>query len=287
LNPTNPESEDREWIAHAWLNIVRKSLGSPTRNLGFEESPAISRTTVSSPAVIQPLAQLNDGKPYADQVKPFNFLLTCHVKGLGHPVGTDPERFHLIAPYDNNPTRWLKLDWINQYTGKTYRITTAGYHGSRNTARVKTIGDVLSEYEFHPEAKCADTDGIPCSKQTIGLLERRHIRVEQIKYIGKESNALEDVESGLIHSEQSVYTEYPDPRRDEWQIRTLPLIKNAPLLTLVKISGMSPSALKEIRAERARPHRRNQELLTNIAKGFAKKNARPRTGGNNHAVQEP
>jgi hypothetical protein len=86
--------------------------------------------------------------------------------------------------------------------------------GSRQTARVKTYGDVLHNYEFHPESKCADADGKPCSKQTSGLLQRRHIRVDQIKYIGKEPNSLEEVESGPIHSEQNVYTEYPEPRRD-------------------------------------------------------------------------
>jgi hypothetical protein len=180
------------------------------------------------------------------------------------------------------------MDWIDQYSklGKTYRITTVGHHGTRSTARVKTYGDVIQEYEYHPESKCADPNGIPCSKQTIGLLERRHIRVEQIKYIGKESNALEDVESGLIHSEQSVYTEYPDPRRNEWQTKTLSVIKDAPLLKLAKMSGMSPSALKEIRAERARPHRRNQELLTRIALKLANKDASPRKECKGYAVQK-
>jgi hypothetical protein len=67
------------------------------------------------------------------------------------------------------------------------------------------------EYEYHPESKCDDVNGNPCSKQTIGLLQRRHVRIEQIKPIGKESNSLEEVESSLIHAEQSVYTEYPDP----------------------------------------------------------------------------
>src|SRR5437899_1222240 len=81
----------------------------------------------------------------------------------------------------------------------------------RQTARVKTYREVLREYEFHPESKCADADGKPCARQTIGLLQRRCIRVEQITPIGKESNSLEDVESGLIHSAPSVYTEYPDP----------------------------------------------------------------------------
>lgn len=273
LNPTDPESEDREWIAHAWLNMARRSLGLPTHDLGFEHAPAISRTTVSSPAVIQPLAKLNEGKRYADQIKPFNFLLTCHVKGLGHPVGPAPAHFHLIAPYENNPTRWLKLDWINQYTGKTYRITTAGYHGSRNTARVKTIGEVLSEYEFHPEAKCADLDGKTCGKQTTGLLQRRHIRVEQIKYIGKESNSLDEVESGLIHSAQNVYTEYPDPRRDDWQINTLPALKGIPLNVLVKEckGKLSRRALIDLRAGRSRPHPKNQEKLAEIVKKLANK----------------
>jgi hypothetical protein len=44
--------------------------------------------------------------------------------------------------------------------------------------------------------------------QTVGLLQRRHVKINQIKCIGKESNSLENVEEGLVHSEQSVYTEY-------------------------------------------------------------------------------
>ena len=59
--------------------------------------------------------------------------------------------------------------------------------------RVKTYGDVVTGYEFHPEAKCADALGNPCDRQTTGLLQRRHIKIDQIKCIGKESNSLEDV----------------------------------------------------------------------------------------------
>jgi hypothetical protein len=90
---------------------------------------------------------------------------------------------------------------------------------------VKTYGEVLREYEIHPESKCADASGKPCSKQTVGVLQRRHIRIDQIKYIGKESNNLEEVEAGLHHSAENVYTEYPDPRRDEWQRKILPALK--------------------------------------------------------------
>ena len=264
LNPTDPESEDREWIAQVWLDIIRRALELPTRIPAFEHSPAVGRVTTSSPAVMRPLTNLNKGKQYADQIKPFNFLLTCHVKQLGHPIGADPERFHLIASFELDSRRWLKTDWIDQYTGKRYRITTAGHYGTRQAARVKTYGDILREYEFHPEAKCADADGNPSGKQTIGLLQRRHVRIEQIKYIGKESNLLEDVESGMIHSAQSVYTEYPDPR--EWETKILPALKKVPLPHLVKMSGMSRRALMDLCAGRSRPHRKNQERLASIVR---------------------
>jgi hypothetical protein len=34
-------------------------------------------------------------------------------------------------------------------------------------------------------------------------------------YISKASNKLEEIESGMVHSAQSVYSEYPYPRREE------------------------------------------------------------------------
>ena len=189
---------------------------------------------------------------------------------FGHPAGTDPQQFHLIAPYQSDPREWTKMEWIDQYSksGKTYDITTAGHHGTRNTARVKTYDDVLEEYEFHPESKYADTNGNPCIKQTFGLLQRRHIRIDRIQYIGKESNALEDVNAGLVHTEQSVYTEYPDPRRDEWQTKTLPILQQIPLNFLVESCAgkLSRRAVIDLRAGRSRPHPKNREMLTDIAK---------------------
>ena len=65
---------------------------------------------------------------------------------------------------------------------------------------------MLREYEFHPEAKCADSSGAPCSKQTIGLLGRRHVAIDSITYIGKESNRLEEVEEqSLLDPERRVH----------------------------------------------------------------------------------
>lgn len=266
LNPTDPESEDRGWIAQVWLRMIRNALGKRVQNPDFLHQPAVGRTSITSPAVMRPLGKLNDGKTYVDKIKPFNFLMTCHVKPFGHPPGTDAERFHLIAPYEADSREWLKMIWTDQYSGNDYIITTTGHHGNRHTARVKTYGEVLREYEIHPESKCADASGKPCDKQTIGLLQRRHVQIDLIKYIGKESNSLEEVEGGLVHSAESVYTEYPDPRRDQWQTKIVPALKAIKLSILEKESGLSRRMLIKARTGRARPHRKNQELLAAIVR---------------------
>jgi hypothetical protein len=124
----------------------------------------------------------------------------------------------------------------------------------------------VAEYQFHPEAKCADSFSNPCGKKTVGLLKRRHIKIDIVKFIGKESNSLENVAEGLMHSEQNVYTEYADPKRDEWTIKTWPALKQVPLGKLVKecLGRLSRRELIELRAGRSRPHRRNRELLVSI-----------------------
>lgn len=264
LNPTDPEASDRNWTAAVWDSIIRKTCGLKVEKLPFSHLPAIGRTTVSSPFLMKSLESLNAGKPYAEQIKPFNFLLTSHVLAFGHPLGVNPERFHLVSPYDSDSRKWLEKEWIDQHSGKRYRVATKGDHGTRYAARVKTFGDVVTEYESHPEAKCADSRGNPCDRQTVGLLQRRRIKVEQIKCIGKESNSLESVEDGTAQSEPNVYTEYVDPKRTEWITKIQPSLKQLRLHSLVKACGtrISRRELIELRAGRSKPHRKTQEMLT-------------------------
>lgn len=106
-NPMNSESEDRDWIRQAWINIIRRTLGLPVEPLGFENLPAIGRVPITSPTALRSLAKLNRGKKYRNRIKPFDFLLSCHVKHFGHPPGVDPEKFHLVAPYVPDPSAGL------------------------------------------------------------------------------------------------------------------------------------------------------------------------------------
>jgi hypothetical protein len=42
----------------------------------------------------------------AIDIKPFDFLLSCHVKVFGYPPDVDLEKFHLVAPYVPAP-EWV------------------------------------------------------------------------------------------------------------------------------------------------------------------------------------
>jgi hypothetical protein len=87
------------------------------------------------------------------------------------------------------------------------------------TRLVKSYGGVPREHEYHPEARCADANGSPCRKQTVGLLGRRHIAIGGFVFIGKAPNKLGEVEAGGVPSESDVYTRFNDPRRDEWETK--------------------------------------------------------------------
>jgi hypothetical protein len=141
--------------------------------------------------------------------------------------------------------------------GSAHRRCTdrESWHASRATAtRSKS-------YEFHEEAKCADNGGAPCGKQSVGLLRRRHVRIERPpRLIGKESNKLEEVAEGSAADAGDVYTEYPDLWRDERASEILPLVRSIPLPELIERSGLLRRALQMIRSGR-RPNPENQRRL--------------------------
>ena len=267
LNPKRSTGEDRSWIAQAWLAIVRRSLGLAATPLPIADRVAVGQITVSSPEVTKPLEVFNAGKPYTQQIKPFNFILSCHVAPFGHPIDADPERFHLIAPYESDPRKWEKLPWIDEYSEERYRISASITNATRSLAHVKSYGDVLEEYEFHEEAKCADATGEPCGRQSVGLLGRRHIRIEKLHFIGKESNKLEEVEEQSISDAADVYTEYPDPRRDGWETKILPFLRRAPAQVIIDATGISRRTVQRIRNEQTKPTAEHRRLLEAFAKG--------------------
>jgi hypothetical protein len=124
LNPSDPEDESRDWIHTVWAMLLREALGQPVARPAWLNRPAVSRLTISHPALLRPFAQADRHRPYADRVKPMSFVLSAHVGPLGHPPDVDPTRFHLIRPVHDQRTA-MDQDPVG---GGTLRRTLRHHH---------------------------------------------------------------------------------------------------------------------------------------------------------------
>ena len=81
------------------------------------------RFTITTPEVLKVLQARERELIYRDRAKPLNFVLSPILEELsGHPIGADPNRFTLIAPFTSDSLRWYELSYINVYDGKQYRL---------------------------------------------------------------------------------------------------------------------------------------------------------------------
>jgi hypothetical protein len=248
VNPLDPELEDRKWIRQTWEGLVWEALGGPRFQPPWGDTPAMMKSAVTTPFLLGRFARINRDKPYAKQVKPFNFLLSATVTAHEWPPGAHERGgFHLIAPYSRNPSEWLRFNWTDLHSRGVSRIRSRG-HSNRAAIRVQTFADVLARFRYHPEAKSAGPDGMPADKQTVGLLGRLHVHALSVTHIGKESNLLEQQEEGiLIADPQAVYWGEGDFKA----IRSL--LNRVPIVKLATLSGVSPEMLRKVRRGERRP----------------------------------
>jgi len=133
--------------------------------------------------------------------------------------------------------------------------------------RVKSYRDVLAEYRWHPEPKSAGSNGEPSTRETVGLLQRRHLVAGEVLYLGKEANELEAVEAGLVHDPDEVTNVYRDETADDhWERVVLPAIKRVTARELAAAAGVSTRTIKRIRNGRQKPSRHNRERLASMAR---------------------
>ena len=256
LDPTNPDSGDDSWIEQVWQHILALDvLGQRPVEPAWFGRPAMARVSVSDMRTLRLFEALSKGKPYAERVKPQNFLLSVQVADLGHPPGVDPTKpFHLVAPYHSDPRQWLKLAFTDRYSkkGATYHITTDD-DVAEGVACVKTYGEVVEDYRWRPEHKSLAPDGQPCGGESTGLLRRRPVEVVRPVYVGKEANSLEEVEHLLIEDEDEIMNRYEDAAHDPFVRYVVPVLRGMPREQVLRVARLHPDSVKRILAGRV-PH---------------------------------
>ncbi|WP_321418435.1 DNA polymerase [uncultured Methanomethylovorans sp.] len=169
---TNPFPKDIEdWQAQIWEDILSLHYGYITE-LDIEDKYsnlyAISRLTVSTSNVLSRFKKVNQGKTWDQQIKPFNFFLVGFQSIEENDKAVKP-----LLPHSNNPQSVVYEPFIDYETGEIKQ----GSH------YFKPLSKTIMQYVDHPESKF---DG------DIGILERKHVYVDGVIYIGKEANNIDE-----------------------------------------------------------------------------------------------
>jgi hypothetical protein len=154
--------------------------------------------------------------------------------------------FHLLAPFTANPKDWTRQLWTDAYSGREFAVSTA-LSCQPGVVRLRSIEDVLAEFLAHGEVKSASTSGEPAGAHARGLLARRHVTPSELRLIGKESNALEAADAGLISDWDSILSTYGD--RTSTNAPPLELLMAGSAKMLAKVWGVSARTVRAWRRQ--------------------------------------
>jgi hypothetical protein len=179
------------WQEDLWTRIINAVLGGATGALDLEADPRLSapaamRHGASTPELVGGFATYNAGRPYGEQVRPFNFLLLFQVLRLEQLAAIDSDALAWwtlhrrdpspAAPFDKDPAKAAR-----QAFDRSLRDTPIPIRWLQSYART------LSKYHLHPEAKFLGGDWTEA-----GALRRRHVLAIAFPAIGKEADHLEE-----------------------------------------------------------------------------------------------
>ena len=158
---------------------------------------------MSTPDLLRPFRHLNADKLYAEQVRPFGFMLWFHAKGREDSAWTgdgaepfDPRAPEVKAasPYYRDPRTVPPEAIFHRDTGEAVPPSA-----------LRSYADVLRGYHRSPESKF-----IGGGAHDVGPLARRHVFASTIINIGKEADAFQDAENyGADEDDVTLYGASP------------------------------------------------------------------------------
>lgn len=169
---TNPFTNSvGDWQSEIWQDILKLHYGLITeRDIEEKYSNlyAISRLTITTLNVLNRFKKLNEGKPWREQIKPFNFFLVGF-----QTIEENGKLIKPMAPFTKDYQKIVYEPFIDYETGEV----------KEGSKYFKPLSRTILQYVDHPENKF---DG------DVGVLERKHIQADSLVYIGKEANNIED-----------------------------------------------------------------------------------------------
>jgi hypothetical protein len=262
----------QHWHHDLWWVIAKAATdGRPDDvKINFHPSlkmPAASQYAATTPKYLRWFDKYNDGLPYSRKLKPFGFVSAFSARALidlprskskGRKSRLDVQ-LKPVAPFHKNPNIAAK---------------TAFDRISRELIPVehlKTYQQALAQYHLHPEDKFLNGDFLDR-----GTTIRRHVRVTEIEYIGKESNKWEDQNHfGVFPEDDMNYGSAP--------VATASVFKA--LKAIVEAQGLRTTA-KELRISRTKLSKLLENELAGCSTAFLQRISRIVAGINSRLNQK-
>ena len=208
-----------------WKDILNNTFDN------YQDKMAVSQITITKPSILNRFRALNNRKPLDRLIKPFNFML----------IGSQINDVIPSLPFTKDITGIQYRDFIDYRSGKSSKDLLLPLD-----AYWKSLEDILIQYVRHNDNKFSYVDGIA---------KRKHITLDRIRYIGKESNNLDEV--NIFGVEDDSVLEYGNLREFyEWVMKLKPMD--------VKRYGVSKMALWKVK-DRIR-HDKKLNFKTKIVK---------------------
>lgn len=179
----------KPWQYCLWICILRVALADDPDRPDFSvlpnfNQPAVTKYAATTPRLLDGFESYNRDKPYAEQVRPFNFMLMFQPDPLADweawraANGLEPRNGEppcVIAPYDRDLAKAVER-CVDRDSGKSVPATM-----------LLSYAQALGRYHMCPESKFLNGDFLDR-----GTTQRRHVQVQSAINIGKEANRWEE-----------------------------------------------------------------------------------------------
>ncbi|MDP9370052.1 MAG: hypothetical protein M3Q03_17570 [Chloroflexota bacterium] len=269
LSPAERAPEDdsdeagTDWITEVWREALPAVIDGRSPDMPWLDVPAVRRLAVTSPHVMRLVNALNlrDGNhlPKEAQIKPFNFYLVATGERL--PTGKARglvERVPVIGQFERDPTRWFGHRWNRLEDGAP--VTFAGElyafddDGMPEPGIVPvTMRQFVRDYALHPEGDWLGPDGMPCTRATRGVLQRRPVQKIAEIVIGKEGDVLARKRDDPQTAFGTREVEHLVARGDPWAEIVVPALRLLPVSTVAAECRVSARTVKRWRCGATHP----------------------------------
>jgi hypothetical protein len=248
--PYGQEEESRDergsgvrlWEEDVWKQIISAALGDKPREVDYAFRremlrPAHSRYGSTRPAVLNWFKRYNEGRPYPEQVKPFNFLLTFFIRrqedmaleDLTQEFDPKLDEIRPVAPYEKDTEKALRRIFDRNSESMEPVLME----------RLRTMTDVLRDYHRQPEYKFR---GGGWAED--GVLRRRHVFADKIEDIGKESDGWEEDEA-RTEDQDAILTYQPSSFDRDRMIASIKSVGKRELMREAAIAMRTIDAIRD------------------------------------------